>query len=72
MICLKSRYKYDQYCQNISILIDDLNQLRDDINRLFGQKNSNREEKKKWDEMQAKLLNREYQNRNINTTENKN
>ena len=58
----------DQCCQNISILIDNLNQLRDDINKLFEQKeNSNREEKKKWDEMQAKLLNRDYQNRNINT-----
>ena len=46
MICLKSRYKYDQYCQNISILIDDLNQLRDDINRLFGQKKIVIEKKK--------------------------
>ena len=51
----------DQCCQNISVLIDDVNQLRDDIKKLMEQKdNSNRSEKKKWDDMQAKLLNREY------------
>ena len=57
----------DQCCQNISVLIDDINQLRDDIKKLFEQKeNTNREEKKKWDDMQAKLLNRDYTNSNIN------
>ena len=57
----------EQCCQNISILIDDINQLRDDIQKLFEQKdNSNREEKKKWDEMQAKLLNHEYSSKNPN------
>ena len=63
----------DQCCQNISILIDDLNQLRDDINKLFEQREvTNREEKKKWDEMQAKLLNRDYNtNYNYNLDGNK-
>ena len=57
----------DQCCNNISILIDDINQLRDDIQKLFEKKdNNNVEEKKKWDEMQAKLLNREYPNINTN------
>ena len=57
----------DQCCQNISVLIDDINQLREDIKKLFEQKeNTNREEKKKWDDMQAKLLNRDNTNSNIN------
>ena len=57
----------DQCVQNISILIDDLNQLRDDIKKLMEQKDiSNRSEKKKWDDMQAKLLNREYSGINSN------
>ena len=55
----------DQCCKNISILIDDVNQLKDDIQKLFDQKiSTNREEKKKWEDMQAKLLNRDYPNTN--------
>ena len=54
----------DQCCKNISILIDDINQLRNDIQQLFQLKeNTNREEKKKWDDMQSKLFNREYSRR---------
>ena len=56
----------DQCVQNISILIDDINQLRDDIQKLFDKRDSNREEKKKWDEMQAKLLNLDYPNISTN------
>ena len=56
----------DQCCKNISILIDDINQLRNDIQQLFQLKeNTNREEKKKWDDMQSKLFNREYSSSNI-------
>ena len=56
----------DQCCKNISILIDDINQLRNDIQQLFQLKeNTNREEKKKWDDMQSKLFNREYPSSNI-------
>ena len=62
----------DKCCQNISILIDDINQLREDIQKLFELKeNSNREEKKKWDEMQEKLLNREYPNVNLDLNKRK-
>ena len=54
----------DQCCKNINILLDDINQLRNDIQKLFDQKeNTNREEKKKWEDMQAKLLN-DYTNIN--------
>ena len=62
----------DKCCQNISILIDDINQLREDIGKLFELKeNSNREEKKKWDEMQEKLLNRKYPNVNLDLNKRK-
>ena len=55
----------DQCCKNINILLDDINQLRNDIQKLFDQKeNTNREEKKKWEDMQAKLLNHDYTNIN--------
>ena len=38
----------DQCCKNNSILINDVNQLKDDIQKLFEQKiSTNREEKKK-------------------------
>ena len=50
----------DQCCNNINTLIDNVNLLRDEIQKLVDQKiNTNREEKKKWDDMQAKLLNRD-------------
>jgi chromosome segregation ATPase len=55
----------DQCCKDISILIDDVNQLKDDIQKLLDQRGyTNREEKKKWDDMQEKLLNRNYNNMN--------
>ena len=55
----------DQCCKDISILIDDVNQLKDDIQKLLDQRgHTNLEEKKKWDDMQDKLLNRNYNNMN--------
>ena len=56
----------DQCYQNIEILIDDLNKLREEIEKLLELKENNGEEKKKWENIQAKLLNKEYQNNNIN------
>ena len=62
----------DQCCQNMSILIDDLNQLKNNIQKLFQSKeNSNREEKKKWDDMQSKLFNREYPSSNFDLNKKK-
>ena len=63
----------EQCYQNIGILIDDLNKLRDKINQLVELKENNGEEKKKWDDMQAKLLNREseYNNKTKNIDMNK-
>ena len=57
----------DQCCQNINILLDDINQLKNDIQKLVDQKeNTNREEKKKWEDMQSKLLSSNYSNINNN------
>ena len=58
----------DQCYQNLGILIDNLNKLREEINKLIELKENNGDEKKKWDDMQAKLLKRDYQydNNNIN------
>ena len=62
----------DQCYQNIGILIDDLNKLREEINKLVELKENNGDEKKKWDDMQAKLLNRDYQyNNNIDINKKK-
>ena len=58
----------DQCYQNINILIDDLNKLREEIQKLLELKENNFEEKKKWENIQAKLLNKDYQN--INEVEN--
>lgn len=52
----------DQCYQNINILIDDLNKLREEIQKLLELKENNFEEKKKWENIQAKLLNKDYQN----------
>ena len=56
----------DQCYQNINILIDDLNKLREEIQKLLELKENNFEEKKKWENIQAKLLNKDYQNINNN------
>ena len=56
----------DQCYQNIEILIDDLNKLREEIQKLLELKENNFEEKKKWENIQAKLLNKDYQNINNN------
>ena len=51
----------DQCFQDLSILIDDINQLKNDIQNLIQQKEKNNpEENKKWEEMQSKLLNRDF------------
>ena len=55
----------DQCYKNIDILIDDINKLRQEIQKLLELKENNFEEKKKWENIQDKLLNQEYQN-NIN------
>ena len=54
-----------QCYQNIDILIDDLNKLRQEIQKLLELKENNFEEKKKWENIQDKLLNQQYTN-NIN------
>ena len=56
----------DQCYQNIEILIDDLNKLREEIQKLLELKENNGDEKKKWENIQAKLLNKDYQNMNVN------
>jgi chromosome segregation ATPase len=55
----------DQCYQNIDILIDDLNKLRREIQKLLEMKENNFEEKKKWENIQDKLLNQQYKS-NIN------
>ena len=54
----------DQCYQNIDILIDDLNRLREEIQKLMELKENNGEEKKKWENIQDKLLNQNYKNNN--------
>jgi chromosome segregation ATPase len=56
----------DQCYKNIEVLIDDLNKLREEINNLLELKENNGDEKKRWENIQSKLLNREYQGNNIN------
>ena len=51
----------EQCYQNIEVLIDDLNKLKEEIQKLGELKENNGDEKKKWENIQAKLLNREYQ-----------
>ena len=60
----------DQCYQNIEILIDDLNKLREEIRKLMELKENNGEEKKKWENIQDKLLNQKYQNNINNINEN--
>jgi len=55
----------DQCYQNLDILIDDLNKLRREIQKLLEMKENNFEEKKKWENIQDKLLNQQYKS-NIN------
>ena len=55
----------DQCYQNMDILIDDLNNLRREIQKLLELKENNFEEKKKWENIQDKLLNQQYKS-NIN------
>jgi chromosome segregation ATPase len=61
----------DQCYKNIEVLIDDLNKLREEINNLLELKENNGDEKKRWENIQSKLLNREYQGNNINITNKK-
>ena len=61
----------DQCYKNIEVLIDDLNKLREEINNLLELKENNGDEKKRWENIQSKLLNREYQGNNINITNEK-
>ena len=61
----------EQCYQNIEVLIDDLNKLKEEIQKLRELKENNGDEKKKWENIQSKLLNRDYQsntnnNNNIN------
>ena len=61
----------DQCYKNIEVLIDDLNKLKEEIQKLAELKENNGDEKKRWENIQSKLLNREYQGNNINITNKK-